>query len=249
MDIERELSRFGLGSEDRAAWHESGMSEEAFVDWLTDRVARRPTGTRARNVYGADDVHDFARRAILQALNLKPGDRLLEVAADAEVPRRRRTARAREPLRRRVGALRCGGIRIDACAGRHVHDAAARDLVPDSRGDRHLGAALADVRGLALADRAQRANGQPALAFYSWDEDARAYLPFALNVMSFRGNEVSDVTAFIVRSTGATEPEAYERFPDQPFDPRRLAGTFERFGLPERLEEPGARHPGTDRLA
>jgi RNA polymerase sigma-70 factor (ECF subfamily) len=80
-----------------------------------------------------------------------------------------------------------------------------------------------------------RANGQPALAFYSWDEDAGAYLPFALNVLSLRGTEISDVTAFIVRSTEATEAEAYERFPDQPSDPRRLAGAFERFGLPDRL--------------
>jgi ubiquinone/menaquinone biosynthesis C-methylase UbiE len=30
-------------------------------------------------VYGADDVHDFARRAILDALGLHDGDRLLEV--------------------------------------------------------------------------------------------------------------------------------------------------------------------------
>ena len=80
-----------------------------------------------------------------------------------------------------------------------------------------------------------RANGQPALAFYAWDEDTQAYLPFALNVLSLRGREISDVTAFIVRSTEATEAEAYERFPDQPFDPRRLAGAFERFGVPDRL--------------
>jgi hypothetical protein len=53
--------------------------------------------------------------------------------------------------------------------------------------------------------------------------------------MSFRQNKISDVTAFIVRSTEATDPEAYERFPEQPFDPRRLAGAFERFGLPDRL--------------
>src|SRR5947209_9385836 len=43
-----------------------------------------------------------------------------------------------------------------------------------------------------------RANGQPALAFYSWDEAAGAYLPFALNVLSFRGDQISDVTAFII---------------------------------------------------
>jgi RNA polymerase sigma-70 factor (ECF subfamily) len=80
-----------------------------------------------------------------------------------------------------------------------------------------------------------RANGQPALAFYSWDEDAHAYLPFALNVLSFRGEMVSDVTAFIVRSTEAPDDGTYERFPDQPFDARRLTGAFERFGLPDRL--------------
>ncbi len=80
-----------------------------------------------------------------------------------------------------------------------------------------------------------RANGQPALGFYAWDEQARAYLPFALNVLTLRGAQISDVTAFIVRSIDASEPEAYERFPDQPADSRRLHGAFERFGLPERL--------------
>jgi RNA polymerase sigma-70 factor (ECF subfamily) len=80
-----------------------------------------------------------------------------------------------------------------------------------------------------------QANGQPALAFYSWDQDARAYLPFALNVLSFRGRRVSDVTAFIVRSTEASEPEAYLRFPEQPFDSQRLTGAFDRFAMPDRL--------------
>src|SRR5262249_38074826 len=56
-----------------------GLPEPAFDDWLTDRVARRPTGARARAVYGADDVHDFARRAILEALALGAGDHLLEL--------------------------------------------------------------------------------------------------------------------------------------------------------------------------
>ncbi len=80
-----------------------------------------------------------------------------------------------------------------------------------------------------------RANGQPALAFYAWDEDAEAYLPFALNVLSFRGTEIIDVTAFIVRSTESPNPESYQRFPDQPYDAERLAGAFGRFGLPDRL--------------
>ena len=80
-----------------------------------------------------------------------------------------------------------------------------------------------------------RANGQPALAFYAWDEPAAAYLPFALCVLSFRGTEIIDVTAFIVRSTESPDPESYERFPEQPYDAERLAGAFERFGLPDRL--------------
>jgi len=73
------LRDFGLGDEDQAAWERSGLPAEAFEDWLTDRVARRPAGARAREVYGADDVHEFARRAILEALALGPGDRLLEI--------------------------------------------------------------------------------------------------------------------------------------------------------------------------
>lgn len=75
----RIAGRFGLGSDDLRAWRSSGLAPDAFADWLTDRVARRPAGRRARAVYGADDVHDFARRAILDALALRDGDRLLEV--------------------------------------------------------------------------------------------------------------------------------------------------------------------------
>jgi RNA polymerase sigma-70 factor (ECF subfamily) len=85
--------------------------------------------------------------------------------------------------------------------------------------------------------RLVRANGQPALAFYSWDEDTGAYLPFALNVLTLAGELVSSVTAFIARSIDAPDPEAFQRYPDEPFDERLLAGTFGRFGLPERLEE------------
>ncbi len=73
------LREFGLDDDDRAAWERSRLPADAFEDWLTDRVARRPAGRRAREGYGADDVHDFARRAILDALALEPEDRLLDV--------------------------------------------------------------------------------------------------------------------------------------------------------------------------
>jgi SAM-dependent methyltransferase len=73
------LRASGLGDEDVAAWRGSQLSDDAFDDWLTDRLARRPTGSRARAVYGAEDVHDFARRAILDALGLTSSDHVLDV--------------------------------------------------------------------------------------------------------------------------------------------------------------------------
>jgi SAM-dependent methyltransferase len=76
---EETIRGFGLGDEDVAAWRTSGLTEDAFVDWLTDRVARRPSGLQARQVYGADDIHEFARRAILDALALGSGDHVLDV--------------------------------------------------------------------------------------------------------------------------------------------------------------------------
>jgi RNA polymerase sigma-70 factor (ECF subfamily) len=80
-----------------------------------------------------------------------------------------------------------------------------------------------------------RANGQEALAFYSWDADLDSYEPFALNLLTLRGALISDVTAFVTRSTRLAEREVYARWPEQPADPSRLTGFFERFGLPERL--------------
>ena len=82
-----------------------------------------------------------------------------------------------------------------------------------------------------------RANGQPALAFYSWDDDEGCYMPFALNVLTLRGEQISDVVAFVSRSIEPTERERYVRWPDEPADPDRLFSAFGQFDLPERLVE------------
>jgi RNA polymerase sigma-70 factor (ECF subfamily) len=81
-----------------------------------------------------------------------------------------------------------------------------------------------------------QANGQPALAYYSWDDDEGCYLPFALNVLTLRGERISDVTAFITRSTEDPDPEVLARMPEQGFEASRLVAAFENFGLPERLD-------------
>ena len=81
-----------------------------------------------------------------------------------------------------------------------------------------------------------RANGQPALAFYAWDPGRERYLPFALNVLTLRGDRISDVTAFIARSAEDPDRRVIARLPEQPYDPLRLAAAFGRFALPEQLD-------------
>jgi RNA polymerase sigma-70 factor, ECF subfamily len=80
-----------------------------------------------------------------------------------------------------------------------------------------------------------QSNGQPALAYYSWDEDEGAYLPFALNVLTLRGDKISEVDAFITRSTEDPDPEVLARMPEQDFEQSRLSAAFVNLNLPERL--------------
>jgi RNA polymerase sigma-70 factor, ECF subfamily len=80
-----------------------------------------------------------------------------------------------------------------------------------------------------------QANGQPALAFYSWDEDEGAYLPFALNVLTLKGDKISEVDAFITRSTEDPDPEVLARLPEQEYEQSRLSAAFVNLNLPDRL--------------
>jgi len=56
---------------------------------MTDRIARRPHGRRACEVYGADDAHSFAWEPVLAALELGPDDHLLDVGCGGGVFLRR----------------------------------------------------------------------------------------------------------------------------------------------------------------
>ena len=82
---------------------------------------------------------------------------------------------------------------------------------------------------------ATTANGQPALGFYAWNEPEGRFRPFALNVLTLRGSQVSDVTAFIARSAEPREREVFERYPDEPPDAAKVDDVFARFGLPATL--------------
>jgi RNA polymerase sigma-70 factor, ECF subfamily len=80
-----------------------------------------------------------------------------------------------------------------------------------------------------------RANGQAAVASYSWYEESGSYRPFALNVLTLRDSKISDITSFITRTEPAPERLHLARWPEEPADPRRLDAFFERFGLPDEL--------------
>ena len=83
-----------------------------------------------------------------------------------------------------------------------------------------------------------RANCQEAIGFYEWDAEQKAFTPFALNVFTFRGEEIADVTCFVTRTMDDAD---FGRWPDEPVDPDRAQAYFGRFGLPDRIDEADAR--------
>jgi RNA polymerase sigma-70 factor (ECF subfamily) len=59
-----------------------------------------------------------------------------------------------------------------------------------------------DLVGFAAEERRVRvvptwANGQPAFGVYHWSEEAAAYAPVALQVLTLRGDRIRDITAFV----------------------------------------------------
>ena len=54
-------------------------SPGAVAGWITDRIARRPSGTLSREVYRDPTEHRPGFRDVLGALELTPDDRLLEI--------------------------------------------------------------------------------------------------------------------------------------------------------------------------
>ena len=71
------------------------------LDRTVDRVARRPHGRKARETYGADDVHAFAWEPVLDALQLTADDALLGVGCGGGV------------FLRRALKTGCGAVGVD----------------------------------------------------------------------------------------------------------------------------------------
>lgn len=63
--------------------------------------------------------------------------------------------------------------------------------------------ALADIKHWRLLPTS--ANGQPALAGYLWVEEAGAFMPYCLYVLTLQKGHIEEITAFV-------KPETFQRF-------------------------------------
>ncbi len=86
--------------------------------------------------------------------------------------------------------------------------------------------------------RRATANGQLAVGSYAWYHEDDSYRLFSIDVFTLNPDgHIRDVTSFITRSTLGREDLFYERYPEQTMDESNVSVQFERFGLPERLDE------------
>jgi RNA polymerase sigma-70 factor (ECF subfamily) len=83
---------------------------------------------------------------------------------------------------------------------------------------------------------AANANGQPAVAAYTFDDGAGCFRPFALDVITLEGDRIKEVTAFITRVTDMPDSDSYRDWPDYAEDKATTEAVFKRFGLPTRLD-------------
>ena len=240
-----------LGVEDGHAAPEARFEQREAVE-LAFIAALQHLPARQRAVLILRDVLGFSAREVAQTLEtttaaVNSALQRAREAVDARLPERSQQATLRslgdQGLREVVDAYVEAWDRGDvgAVVAMLTEDAAFA-MPPLRTWYRGRDAIAVFLAGWPLSGRWRwrplltRANGQPALAFYSWDPDESAYMPFALNVLSLRGERISEVTAFIARSAHIPDRAVIARLPEQPYDPERLVAAFGRFDLPPRLD-------------
>jgi RNA polymerase sigma-70 factor, ECF subfamily len=238
-----------LGLEDGYASPDARYEQRESVE-LAFIAALQHLPARQRAVLILREVLGFSAKEVAEALDSTTA------SVNSALQRARKTVEERTPEQSQQETLRSlgdGGVRelvqgyvdawdrgdIDGVVAMLTEDASftmpplrtwygGRDL-PDFL---HVGPLSGEWR---WRHELVQASGQPALGFYAWDEKREAYVAFALNVLTLRGDRIGAVDAFINRSIESDDPESYARYPEEPVDPERLAAYFERFGLPEEL--------------
>jgi len=240
-----------LGLEDGLAAPEAGYERRESVE-LAFVAALQHLPPRQRAVLILREVLGFSAREVADSLETTTA------SVNSALQRARQAVDERLPDESQQAALRSlgdDGLRevvdgyvdawergdVDAVVAMLTEDAliAMPPLATWYRGHEAIGAFLA---GWPLSGAWRwrhvhaRANGQAALGCYSWDGEEEGYRPFALEVLSLRGGRISEITAFVTRSTRIPDREVLARWPEQPAEPRRVLALFERFGLPDRLD-------------
>jgi RNA polymerase sigma-70 factor (ECF subfamily) len=234
----------GLAAPD-ARYEQRESVELAFVAALqhlpaTQRavlILREVLGFSAREVAETLDTTVASVNSALQRARKTVDERLPEESQQTTL-RALGDRRLREVVERYMDAMQRGDV--DAVVAMLAEDA-AWSMPPLTTWYRGLDALTAFLeRGPLSGDwrwrhLPTRASGQPAVGVYSWDAGERAYLPFALDVLTLEGARIKEVTAFITRAADASDREYFARWPEQPLDPAKVTAIFERFGLPPRI--------------
>jgi RNA polymerase sigma-70 factor (ECF subfamily) len=203
-------------------------------------ILREVLGFSAQDVADALETTVASVNSALQRARKTVDERLPEQSQQATV-RQLGDQQLRNVVESYIDAMDRGDI--DAVVSMLAEDAAwsmpplaswyRGDAIPDFLA---LGPLSGEWRWRRLA---AHANGQPAVAAYTWHEEEQAFLPFALDVLTLEGGRIKEVTAFIARSADV-DPSVFPRWPDQAPDPSKVVAVFERFGLPSRLDERSA---------
>ena len=81
-----------------------------------------------------------------------------------------------------------------------------------------------------------RVNGQAAVGTYSWHGAQEAFVPFALDVLTLRGDRIAEVTAFVARTPVHDDRAALADWPNTPASAVKTAALFNAHGLPDHLD-------------
>ena len=202
--------RLGLASSlagPDAHYEQRESVELAFIAALQHLPARQ------RAVLIIRDVLGFSARETAEALETTP------VSVDSALQRAHKTVDERLPEQSQQATLRTLGDaalrrlveRYVAAWERNDVDAVVAMLAEDARmampplpswyrGRPQIGTFL---RGMPLAGTTRwrlipaRANAQVAFGAYRWDQATQTFLPHALNVLTLRGSQIEETTAFL----------------------------------------------------
>jgi RNA polymerase sigma-70 factor, ECF subfamily len=214
-----------LGLDDGLAGPEALYEQREGVE-LAFIAALQHLPPRQRAVLILRDVLGFSAREVADVLETTPP------AVDSALQRAHKTADARLPDRSQQATLRelgDTGLReivtkyVDAWERRDVEavvamltDDAVLTMPPRPTWYRGRQAVAAFLTRLPLAPGSRwrlvpaRANAQLAFGKYLWDGEAEAFVPHDVNVLTLRGKQIADITAF-------QTPESFAQFglPDQ----------------------------------